>query len=103
MQEMNVKTKKIPFSILDLATITQGGSPAESFQRSQNAAILAEHMGYTRYWFAEHHNMASVASSATVLLIGHIAGATHSIRVGSGGIMLPNHSPLIVAEQFGTL
>jgi luciferase family oxidoreductase group 1 len=100
---MTVKQKKIPFSILDLATITQGGSAAESFLRSKNAAILAERLGYTRYWFAEHHNMASVASSATSLLIGHIAGATHSMRVGSGGIMLPNHSPLIVAEQFGTL
>jgi luciferase family oxidoreductase group 1 len=94
---------KIPFSILDLATITEGGSPAESFRRSLNAANLAESLGYSRYWFAEHHNMASVASSATSLLIGHIAGATQSIRVGSGGIMLPNHAPLIVAEQFGTL
>jgi len=93
----------IPFSILDLATITQGGSPAESYRRSLNAAVLAEQLGYTRYWFAEHHNMASVASSATSLLIGYIAGATQLIRVGSGGIMLPNHSPLIVAEQFGTL
>jgi luciferase family oxidoreductase group 1 len=103
MTQMRVKPMKIPFSILDLATITEGGSPAESFRRSKNAAILAERTGYTRYWFAEHHNMASVASSATSLLIGHIAGATHSIRVGSGGIMLPNHSPLIIAEQFGTL
>ena len=93
----------IPFSILDLATVTDGGSPAESFRRSVNNAILAESLGYTRYWFAEHHNMASVASSATSLLIGKIAGETKSIRVGSGGIMLPNHSPLIVAEQFGTL
>jgi luciferase family oxidoreductase group 1 len=93
----------IPFSILDLATVTQGGSPAESFRRSVNNAVLAESLGYTRYWFAEHHNMSSVASSATSLLIGKIAGETKSIRVGSGGIMLPNHAPLIVAEQFGTL
>jgi luciferase family oxidoreductase group 1 len=93
----------IPFSILDLATITEGGSPAESFRRSVNNAVLAESLGYTRYWFAEHHNMSSVASSATSLLIGKIAGETKSIRVGSGGIMLPNHAPLIVAEQFGTL
>jgi len=93
----------IPFSILDLATITEGESAGESFRRSVEAAQLAEASGYTRYWFAEHHNMESVASSATSLLIGHIAGATHSMRVGSGGIMLPNHAPLIIAEQFGTL
>jgi luciferase family oxidoreductase group 1 len=94
---------KIHYSMLDLATITDGGSPAESYKRSVHFATHAEHYGYTRYWFAEHHNMASVASSATSLLIGHIAGSTNSIRVGSGGIMLPNHAPLIVAEQFGTL
>jgi luciferase family oxidoreductase group 1 len=100
---MAINSVRIPFSILDLATITEGGSPAGSFRRSLNAARLAESLGYTRYWFAEHHNMESVASSATSLLIGHIAGGTSTIRVGSGGIMLPNHSALIVAEQFGTL
>ena len=93
----------IPFSVLDLATVAQGQTPADVFKNSVELAQHAESLGYTRYWFAEHHNMISVASSATVVLIGHIAGATSKIRVGSGGIMLPNHSPLIVAEQFGTL
>lgn len=95
--------KNIPFSVLDLATVAQGQTPADVFKNSVALAQQAENLGYTRYWFAEHHNMISVASSATVVLIGHIAGATSKIRVGSGGIMLPNHSPLIVAEQFGTL
>ena len=91
------------FSILDLASVAQGVSIAETFERSVELAQHAETLGFSRYWFAEHHNMVSVASSATSLLIGHIAGHTHKIRVGAGGIMLPNHSPLIVAEQFGTL
>ncbi|MBC6110767.1 LLM class flavin-dependent oxidoreductase [Pedobacter fastidiosus] len=95
--------KNIPYSILDLATVLDGETPADTFPKSLELARQSEELGYTRYWFAEHHNMASVASSATAVLIGYIANGTKTIRVGSGGIMLPNHSPLIVAEQFGTL
>ncbi len=94
---------KIPYSVLDLATIIEGKVAADSFKNCLALAKHAEALGYTRFWLAEHHNMASVASSATVVLIGFIAGGTNTIRVGSGGIMLPNHAPLIVAEQFGTL
>ena len=94
---------KVAFSVLDLATVLEGKTAADSFHNSLNLARYAEGLGYTRYWFAEHHNMASVASSATSLLIGYVANGTDNIRVGSGGIMLPNHSPLIIAEQFGTL
>jgi luciferase family oxidoreductase group 1 len=94
---------KISYSILDLATVIQGKTPSDSFHNSLSLAQRAEELGYTRYWFAEHHNMESVASSATAVLIGYVAGGTKKIRVGSGGIMLPNHAPLIVAEQFGTL
>ncbi|MBB5637456.1 luciferase family oxidoreductase group 1 [Pedobacter cryoconitis] len=97
------KLATIPYSVLDLATVVAGKTPADTFRNSLDLAQQAEKSGYTRYWLAEHHNMISVASSATSLLIGHIAGGTKTIRVGSGGIMLPNHSPLIVAEQFGTL
>lgn len=93
----------IKYSVLDLATVIEGHTIADSFNGSVANAQQAEALGYTRYWFAEHHNMINVASSATSLLIGHIAGHTSTIRVGSGGIMLPNHSPLVVAEQFGTL
>lgn len=92
-----------PVSVLDLATIVEGETAADAFKRSLQLAQAAEHLGYTRYWFAEHHNMESVASSATAVLIGYVAGGTSTIRVGSGGVMLPNHAPLIVAEQFGTL
>ena len=89
---------------MDLATVIQGDSSAgEAFKRSLRFAQHAEQLGYKRYWFAEHHNMESVASSATAVLIGHVAGGTSSIRIGSGGIMLPNHAPLVIAEQFGTL
>ncbi len=95
--------KGTAFSVLDLATVIEGCTPADSFRNSLSLARHAEQLGYTRFWLAEHHNMASVASSATAVLIGHIAGGTQHIRVGSGGIMLPNHAPLIVAEQFGTL
>jgi len=95
--------KNISYSALDLATVAEGHSIADTYHKSLENARQAEALGYTRYWFAEHHNMISVASSATSLLIGYIAGNTDSIRVGSGGIMLPNHSPLVVAEQFGTL
>ena len=95
--------KNIPYSILDLATVIEGKQPADSFKNSLALAQQAEQLGYTRFWLAEHHNMESVASSATSVLIGFIAGGTKTIRVGSGGIMLPNHAPIIVAEQFGTL
>ncbi len=95
--------EQIAYSVLDLATVLEDHTPAHSFKNSLDLARHAEQLGYTRYWFAEHHNMPGVASSATAVLIGHIAGGTSSIRVGSGGIMLPNHAPLIVAEQFGTL
>ncbi len=92
-----------PYSVLDLSPIRQGGSAAESFRNSLDLARHAERWGYTRFWVAEHHNLAGVASAATSVLIGHIAGGTSSIRVGAGGIMLPNHAPLVIAEQFGTL
>lgn len=98
-----LKGKNIPLSILDLVPVLSGKTPAESFRNSLELALMAERSGYTRYWMAEHHNMEGIASSATSILISHIAAGTKSIRVGSGGIMLPNHSPLVVAEQFGTL
>jgi luciferase family oxidoreductase group 1 len=90
-------------SILDLSPITQGSDAAESFRRTLDLARHAETWGYQRYWLAEHHGMPGVASAATAVLIGHVAGGTRHIRVGAGGIMLPNHSPLVIAEQFGTL
>ncbi|MBE7174159.1 MAG: LLM class flavin-dependent oxidoreductase [Williamsia sp.] len=94
----------ITASILDLATIVEGDASAgDAFKRSLRFAQHAEQLGYKRYWFAEHHNMESVASAATAVLIGYVAGGTSSIRIGSGGVMLPNHAPLIIAEQFGTL
>ena len=93
----------IPFSVLDLAPITEGSSPSQSFANTVELAQQAERLGYSRYWLAEHHGMPGIASAATSVLIGHVAGATKSIRVGAGGIMLPNHSPLVIAEQFGTL
>jgi|SRR5690242_4665528 len=93
----------IPFSILDLAPVTEGSDAARSFRHSLQLAQLGERLGYRRYWLAEHHNMPGIASAATAVLIGHIAGGTSTIRVGAGGIMLPNHAPLQVAEQFGTL
>ncbi|MDQ7990672.1 MAG: LLM class flavin-dependent oxidoreductase [Candidatus Dactylopiibacterium sp.] len=90
-------------SVLDLAPIALGSHAAESFRHSVELARSAESWGYRRYWLAEHHGMPGIASAATVVLIGHIADATRTLRVGAGGIMLPNHSPLVVAEQFGTL
>ena len=93
----------IPFSVLDLSPILQGSDAAQSFRNTLDLAQHAERWGYQRYWLAEHHGMPSIASAATSVLIGHVAGGTHSIRVGAGGIMLPNHSPLLIAEQFGTL
>src|SRR5579863_1866022 len=92
-----------PLSILDLAHVRQGGTPAEAFHNSLALAQRAEELGYKRFWLAEHHNIQGVACSATSVLIGYIANGTSKIRVGSGGVMLPNHAPLVVAEQFGTL
>ena len=96
-------TAKIPVSILDLCPVPEGSTPADSFRNSLELAQAAERFGYNRFWLAEHHNMPGIASAATAVVIGHIAGGTKKIRVGSGGIMLPNHSPLVIAEQFGTL
>ncbi|MGK4568219.1 LLM class flavin-dependent oxidoreductase [Flavobacterium sp. 3HN19-14] len=96
-------TKPVIFSVLDLAMVPNGKTPADAFSNSASLALHTEKLGFKRFWLAEHHNMESVASTATVVLIGHVASKTTTIRVGSGGIMLPNHAPLIVAEQFGTL
>jgi luciferase family oxidoreductase group 1 len=93
----------IPFSILDLSPVTMGGNAAQSLRNTLDLARHAEGWGYQRYWLAEHHSMPGIASAATSVVIGHVAAGTHSIRVGAGGIMLPNHSPLVIAEQFGTL
>jgi luciferase family oxidoreductase group 1 len=93
----------IPFSVLDLAPVCSGSDAAQSFRNSLDLARHAERLGYQRYWLAEHHNMPGIASAATAVLIGHVAGGTRTIRVDSGGVMLPNHAPLQVAEQFGTL
>ena len=100
---MAKELSEIPFSVLDLAPIVKGDTPTDSFRKSLLLARSCEQFGYNRYWFAEHHNMENIASSATSVLIGFIAGGTSRIRVGAGGIMLPNHAPLIIAEQFGTL
>ncbi|MCR6655127.1 MAG: LLM class flavin-dependent oxidoreductase [Opitutus sp.] len=93
----------IPFSVLDLSPINEGADVADALRRSLESARLAERLGYLRYWVAEHHNMPGIASAATAVVIAHLAGGTSTIRVGSGGIMLPNHAPLVIAEQFGTL
>ncbi|HXL67178.1 MAG TPA: MsnO8 family LLM class oxidoreductase, partial [Xanthobacteraceae bacterium] len=93
----------IPFSVLDLSPILQGGSAADAFANSRDLARHAERLGYQRYWLAEHHNMPGIASAATAVVIGFVAGGTSTIRVGAGGVMLPNHAPLVIAEQFGTL
>lgn len=95
--------KNIPFSLLELASVREGGTVGETLQNSLYYAQAAEKLGFNRFWLAEHHNMEGIASSATAVLIGHIAGGTKTLRVGSGGIMLPNHPPLVIAEQFGTL
>ena len=92
-----------PLSVLDLVTYPEGGELGEAFRASRDLARHAERLGYARYWIAEHHNLEGIASSATVVLMGYIAGSTAAIRVGSGGIMLPNHAPIVVAEQIGTL
>src|SRR5882757_979946 len=93
----------IPFSVLDLSPIAEGSTASDALRNSVELAQQAERLGYKRYWLAEHHNMPGIASAATAVVIGHVAGGTNTIRVGSGGIMLPNHSPLVIAEQFGTL
>ncbi len=93
----------IPLSILDLATVATGSSPAQALRETTELAVAAEQLGYRRFWVAEHHAIAAVASSAPAVLIAHLADATSTIRVGSGGVMLPNHAPLVVAEQFATL
>src|ERR1700686_4450247 len=93
----------IPFSVLDLSPINQGSDAAQAFRNSLDLAQHAERWNYKRFWLAEHHNMPGIASAATAVVIGYIAGRTQTIRVGAGGVMLPNHSPLVIAEQFGTL
>lgn len=93
----------IPFSVLDLSPIVQGGTAADALRNSLDLARHAERLGYLRYWLAEHHNMPGIASAATSVAIAHVAGGTSTIRVGAGGVMLPNHSPLVIAEQYGTL
>jgi luciferase family oxidoreductase group 1 len=93
----------VPLSVLDLSPIVQGGSATESFRNSLDLAQHAERLGYKRFWLAEHHSIPSVASAATSVVIAHVAAGTKTIRVGAGGIMLPNHAPLLIAEQFGTL
>ena len=93
----------VPLSVLDLSPIVQGGTAAQSFARTRDLALHAERWGYTRFWLAEHHNMPGIASAATAVLVAHVAAATARIRVGAGGIMLPNHAPLQVVEQFATL
>jgi luciferase family oxidoreductase group 1 len=101
--ERPLVTSAIPFSVLDLSPVPEGGTANDALANTLDLARHAEEWGYRRYWMAEHHNMTGIASSATPLLIGHVAGGTKTIRVGAGGIMLPNHAPLVIAEQFGTL
>ena len=99
----SMTTPRIPLSVLDLAPIVEGSDATAALRNTLELAQRAEVWGYRRYWVAEHHNMDGVASSATAVLIGYVAAGTRSIRVGSGGVMLPNHAPLVIAEQFGTL
>jgi luciferase family oxidoreductase group 1 len=99
MRDLN----SVPFSVLDLAPVPAGSTVADSLHNTLELARRAEALGYRRFWLAEHHNMTGIASAATAVLVGYVAGGTQTIRVGSGGVMLPNHSPLVVAEQFGTL
>jgi luciferase family oxidoreductase group 1 len=94
---------KVPFSVLDLSPIVEGATAADALRSTLDLARHAEQWGYKRYWLAEHHNMTGIASAATAIVIGHVAAGTRTIRVGAGGIMVPNHAPLVVAEQFGTL
>ncbi|QJW98874.1 LLM class flavin-dependent oxidoreductase [Frigoriglobus tundricola] len=95
--------RDVPCSVLDLSPICVGGTAADSFRNTLDLARHAERWGYSRYWLAEHHNLSGIASAATAVVIAHVAGGTTRIRVGSGGVMLPNHAPLVIAEQFGTL
>lgn len=95
--------EQTPFSVLDLSPILAGGTPGQALAHTLTLARHADRLGFTRYWLAEHHGMRGIASAATAVVIGHVAGGTRHIRVGSGGIMLPNHAPLVIAEQFGTL
>src|SRR4030088_1259034 len=96
-------SENIPLSVLDLAPIAANGTPAEALRRTLDLARHAEKLGYHRYWLAEHHSMPGIASAATSIVIAHVAAGTSTMRVGSGGIMLSNHAPLVIAEQFGTL
>jgi luciferase family oxidoreductase group 1 len=96
-------SNKIPLSVLDLAPVKEGGTISDAFRETLELALHAEALGFRRFWLAEHHNIGGIASAATAVLIGHVAGGTSKIRVGSGGVMLPNHAPLVIAEQFGTL
>src|ERR1700751_1142100 len=100
---MSGENTKGILSVLDLAIVVEGATPADALRNTLDLAQHAEQWGYRRYWLAEHHNMTGIASAATSVVIGHVAGGTKTIRVGSGGVMLPNHWPLIIAEQFGTL
>ncbi|MCU1398753.1 MAG: luciferase family protein [Acidimicrobiales bacterium] len=93
----------VPFSVLDLVAVAEGATPLDALRDSLDLARHAERLGFTRFWVAEHHNMPGIASAATAVVIGHLAAGTRTIRVGAGGVMLPNHSPLVIAEQFGTL
>src|SRR5215469_4408020 len=93
----------VPLSVLDLSPIVEGGDAGQSLRNSLDLARQVEALGYQRYWMAEHHNLPGIASAATAVALAHVAGGTHSIRIGAGGIMLPNHAPLLIAEQFGTL
>lgn len=99
----NNSISEVKYSVLDLAVVTEGDTPADAISKSRELAQHVEQLGYSRFWMAEHHNMENIASSATSVLIGHMAEATETLRIGSGGVMLPNHSPLVIAEQFGTL
>jgi luciferase family oxidoreductase group 1 len=103
MSNFNPAPAPLPFSILDLSPIPQGGDARTALRNTLDLAQHAESWGYNRFWVAEHHNMPGIASAATAVVIGHVAGGTQTIRVGSGGVMLPNHAPLVIAEQFGTL
>jgi luciferase family oxidoreductase group 1 len=93
--------RMIPFSVLDLSPIIEGAVPADALRNTLHLAQHVEKLGYRRFWLAEHHNMPGIASAATAVVIGHVAAGTRTIRVGSGGVMLPNHAPLVIAEEFG--
>ncbi|GAA3587060.1 LLM class flavin-dependent oxidoreductase [Gibbsiella greigii] len=103
MDDMMTEKKPVPVSVLDLSPIPQGAKPRDAFHASLDLAQHAEQWGYQRYWLAEHHNMTGIGSAATSVLLGYLAAGTSTVRLGSGGVMLPNHSPLVIAEQFGTL